>query len=63
VFRRIPTKSDRKEFDKNSVGSDRNYFDPTGSDHPSITWVFTDHHPARTTVQVAALPKVNQLIH
>jgi len=43
VFRRIPTKSgsesDWKESDKKSVGSDRNYFKPTGSDHPSVTWV------------------------
>jgi hypothetical protein len=31
MFRRIPTKSG-PEFDKNSVGSDRNFFDPTGSD-------------------------------
>jgi hypothetical protein len=37
VFRRIPTKS-ASESDKNSVGSDRNYFDPTGSDPPSVTW-------------------------
>jgi hypothetical protein len=26
-------------FDKNSVGSDRNFFDPTGSDPLSVTWV------------------------
>ncbi len=25
--------------------------------------VFTDRHPARSTVQVAALPRVSQLIH
>jgi hypothetical protein len=45
VFRRIPTKSG-SESDKNSVGSDRNYFDPTGSDHPSVTWGII----SRTTV-------------
>jgi hypothetical protein len=37
VFRRIPTKSG-SESDEYRIGSDRNYFDPTGSDHPSVTW-------------------------
>jgi hypothetical protein len=44
-FHRIPSNSgpdsDRWESDKNPVGSDRNYSDPTASDLPWISWVIS----------------------
>ena len=36
IFHKKPIGSDRV-----FVGSDRNYFDPTGSDHPSVTWAMS----------------------
>ncbi len=44
-FNHVPSNSDKirdgirlKGIRQNSVGFDRNFFDPTGSDPPSVTW-------------------------